>query len=130
MRLRNVRVLAAEDNELNQLVLEEMLTDEGAAVTFAADGAQAVQHVRTAPDAFDVVLCDVEMPVMDGYAATRAIHQLAPALPVVGLTAHAFDSARESGKAAGMIDYLTKPFTLGDLVETILRALATARQTH
>jgi PAS domain S-box-containing protein len=119
-RLRGLRILAAEDNPINRLVLEQMLEQEGAEVTFANDGAQALEHVRLqGPDAFDLVLCDIQMPVMDGYETTHALNHIAPTLPVVGLTAHAFSSAKQQARQAGMVGYVTKPYMLDTLIQAI-----------
>jgi PAS domain S-box-containing protein len=119
-RLDALRILAAEDNPVNRLILAQMLENEGANVQFAADGAQAValaQQVGT--QAFDLVLCDIQMPVMDGLEATRQLLRLDPQLPIVGLTAHAFTQARQEAQAAGMCDYVTKPYLLDTLVDVI-----------
>jgi PAS domain S-box-containing protein len=122
MRLNGLRILAAEDNPLNRLVLGQMLELEGASVTFAFDGLQALELVKTQGDhAFDLVLCDIQMPLLDGYATTQALRQMAPSLPVIGLTAHAFSAAREQGETAGMVSYVTKPYMLDDLVREITR---------
>ncbi len=119
-RLAGMRILAAEDNPMNRLVLEQMLQQEGAEVTFAFDGAQALEQVRHHGAAhFDVVLCDIQMPVMDGYEATTALRSLAPGLPVIGLTAHAFSEAREQARIVGMVAYVTKPVMLDTLVNVI-----------
>jgi len=119
-RLKGLRILAAEDNPINRLVLGQMLDQEGAEVTFAHDGAQALEHVRLqGPDAFDLVLCDIQMPVMDGYETTHALNHIAPTLPVVGLTAHAFASAKQQARRAGMVGYVTKPYMLDTLVQAI-----------
>jgi PAS domain S-box-containing protein len=119
-RLSGVRVLAAEDNPVNRLVLEQMLLQEGATVTFAHDGAQALEQVRLqGPDRFDVVLCDIQMPVLDGYETTQALRHIAPDLPVIGLTAHAFASAKQQARQAGMVGYVTKPYMLDTLVSAI-----------
>lgn len=121
-RLLGTRILAAEDNPVNRLILEQMLGTEGAEIRFAVDGGQALDLVQEAgPDAFDIVLCDLQMPVMDGYETTRRLQSLAPGLPVVGLTAHAFLQAREQALAAGMVDYLTKPYMLDTLVDVVRR---------
>jgi CheY-like chemotaxis protein/HPt (histidine-containing phosphotransfer) domain-containing protein len=91
-------------------------------VTFAFDGAHALDQVRAhGPTSFDVVLCDIQMPVMDGYQATQALAHLAPTLPVIGLTAHAFDSAKRQARIAGMVGYVTKPYMLDTLVDEIRR---------
>lgn len=121
-RLAGLRILAAEDNPVNRVVLEQMLQQEGAEVDFACDGLQALDRVRARGDGhFDLVLCDIQMPHMDGYETTQALAHLAPGLPVIGLTAHAFQAARERAFQAGMVDYVTKPYLLTPLVEAILR---------
>ncbi len=121
-RLAHIRVLAAEDNPVNRLVLQQMLEQEGAIVTFAFDGAHALEQVRVhGPSSFDVVLCDIQMPVMDGYQAAQALGHIAPSLPVIGLTAHAFDTAKQQARRAGMVGYVTKPYMLDTLVDEIRR---------
>jgi CheY-like chemotaxis protein/two-component sensor histidine kinase len=119
-RLPGVKVLVAEDHPVNQMVLNDLLAAEGALITCVDNGALAVEQVR-AGQAFDVMLCDIEMPVMDGYEATRQIKAMAPGLPILGLTAHAFDVARQQGMAAGMVDYLTKPYMIDQLVKHIAK---------
>lgn len=120
-RLAGYSVLVAEDNEVNQMVLEELLLDEGAVVTLTDNGQEAVDCLRArGAEAFQVVLMDVQMPVMDGYAATREIHALAPDLPVIGQTAHAFDEERARCFAAGMVAHLAKPIDPERLVKAIL----------
>jgi len=119
-RLAGVRVLAAEDAEGNRLVLEHMLELEGAHVTFAEDGRQALDRLQErGADAYDVVLMDIQMPRMDGYEATRRIRSLAPELPVIGLTAHALLEERRRCLDAGMVEHLSKPVDLEDLVTAI-----------
>lgn len=108
--LAGVAVLVVDDNEINRLVLEEILTQEGAVVSLASDGASAVDMVRAAGDgAFDVVLMDIMMPGMDGFETTRMLHQLSPALPVIAQTAYAEESDRTRCIEAGMLDRVTKP---------------------
>lgn len=77
--------------------------------------------------AFNVVLMDVQMPVMDGLQATRWIHEIAPALPEVGLTAHALEEEREQCLAAGMVDVVTKPIDIKVLVDAIRRQVSIPR---
>ena len=121
-RLAGLRVLAAEDNPVNRLVLEQMLAQEGAQVAFGHDGAQALELVRThGAAAFDIVLCDIQMPVMDGFETTLALARIAPGLSVIGLTAHAFETAKAHAREVGMVDYVTKPYMLDTLVEVILK---------
>ena len=123
-RLRGIRVLAVEDVELNQLVLEDMLLREGASVVLAGNGREAVDRVRDdGPGAFDVVLMDVQMPLMDGYEATRRIKAIAPDLPVIGQTAHAMAEERAKCTEAGMVDHIAKPFEVERVVDAILRTL-------
>ncbi|WP_246194986.1 PAS domain S-box protein [Allochromatium palmeri] len=127
-RLRGMRLLAAEDNLANRLVLEELLRAEGCELTQVEDGRQAVACVeREGATAFDLVLMDIQMPEMDGLEATQHIHQFAPDLPVVGLTAHALNSERHLCLKAGMIDHIAKPVDIEQLVATIVRH---ARNRH
>jgi len=121
-RLKGIRILAAEDNPVNRLILAQMLEGEGASVRFAFDGAQAVARAQDmGTDSIDLVLCDIQMPVMDGYEATRELLRLDPTLPIVGLTAHAFNQARQQAQEAGMRDYVTKPYLLDTLTDVIRR---------
>ncbi|GLT23652.1 hypothetical protein GCM10007933_31200 [Zoogloea oryzae] len=121
-RLAGIRVLAAEDNEVNQMVLEDMLLSEGAVLTMVENGRQAVDAVaRHGANAFQVVLMDIQMPEMDGYEATRRIAELAPGLPVIGQTAHALAEERARCLEAGMVAHIAKPLDLDILVETLLR---------
>jgi PAS domain S-box-containing protein len=121
-RLRGLHLLAAEDVEVNRIILEDLLAHEGAGVVIAENGQDALDRLEEAGvSAFDAVLMDVQMPVMDGYAATRHIRAIAPALPVIGLTAHAFEDERTLCQAAGMIERITKPIDPDDLVAAILR---------
>ena len=127
-RLAGLRLLAAEDVEVNRLVLEAMLAHEGVQVVFADHGLQALERLQEAgADGFDAVLMDVQMPVMDGYEATRRMLAYAPGLPVIGLTAHAMAEERDKCHAAGMVAHLSKPVDLDTLVEAILRSVAARR---
>ena len=124
-RLDGVRVLVAEDNEVNQIVLERALEIEGAATTIVGDGRQAVNRVLAdGRDAYDIVLMDIQMPEMDGYEATRRILELAPDLPVIGQTARAMQDERRECLAAGMVDHIAKPIDFRLLVDMIVRHLA------
>ncbi len=119
--LAGVRVLAAEDSEVNQIVLRELLAMEGADFTMVRDGREAVDTVESrGGGAFDVVLMDVQMPVMDGYEAARRILSVDPTLPVIGLTAHAFGDALAACNAAGMVAHVSKPYDLRKLVSTMV----------
>ena len=120
-RLAGIRVLAAEDNEVNGLVLEDFLRREGARVEMVGNGRLAVDAVRRDPGAFDVVLMDVQMPEMDGLAATRQLGSIAPGLPVIGQTAHALKEEHDRCLAAGMVATITKPIDIDVLVSQVLQ---------
>ena len=121
-RLEGLRLLAAEDVDVNRLVLEDLLTHEGAQVQFAEHGQQALDRLQeSGVSAFDAVLMDIQMPVMDGYQATQRLRDIAPGLPVIGLTAHALGEERDRCLAAGMVDHVTKPIDADVLVAAILR---------
>lgn len=128
-RLAGLVVLAAEDNPVNRMVLDDMLRLEGAEVILCEDGEQALERVRrSGGEGIDLLLTDIQMPGMDGYALARAVTQLAPDLPIIGLTAHAMAEDRESCLASGMVDHITKPVGLDHMVEVIRRhALPRAR---
>ncbi|MGI9133734.1 MAG: response regulator, partial [Rhodoferax sp.] len=125
-RLDGLRLLVVEDNKINQLVAKGLLGQEGAVVTLADNGQLGVQALNDAPEYFDLVLMDVQMPVMDGFEATRIIRQtLALAdLPVIAMTANAMASDREACLAAGMNDHVGKPFEIDHLVATVLHYVA------
>ena len=110
------------------MILEDMLLHEGAVVVFAENGQQAVDaFAEEAGVHFDVVLMDVQMPVMDGYAATRLIRDIAPDLPVIGLTAHAFEDEKQKCIDAGMVRHLSKPVDADQLVNAIQENLPLPR---
>jgi CheY-like chemotaxis protein len=126
---KGVRILLAEDNEINQQVAVEILTQAGYACDVVADGRQAVESVRTTR--YDLVLMDCQMPEMGGLEATHIIREFertdpaaGPGLPIVALTANALMGERERCLAAGMSDYLCKPFDPFKLIETIEAQLA------
>jgi PAS domain S-box-containing protein len=123
-RLTGLRLLMAEDNLNNQQVARELLEGEGASVQIANNGQEAVEAVAAADPAFDVVLMDLQMPVMDGFTATARIRQDLgqSTLPIVAMTANAMASDREACLAAGMNDHVGKPFDLDRLVALLLRA--------
>jgi len=116
---RRARILLVEDNPVNQLVAKGMLGKLGCEVIVAAHGGEALEQLEQA--AFDMVLMDCNMPVMDGYEASRRIRQSGrwPDLPIVALTANAMPEERERCRAAGMNDYLAKPFRREELLALI-----------
>ncbi|MEG1077426.1 MAG: response regulator [Pseudomonas sp.] len=117
--LRRAHILLVEDNPVNQLVAKGMLAKLGCEVSIAAHGADALEQLERTP--FDLVLMDCNMPVMDGYEASRRIRQSGrwPNLPIVALTANAMPEERERCRAAGMNDYLAKPFRREELLALI-----------
>lgn len=120
-RLAGLSILAADDNDVNRLVLDELIHLEGASLTAVSNGALAVATVSARPGAFDLVLMDVQMPEMDGYEATRQIKRLDPDLAVVGLTGFAMTGERDRCLASGMVDHVAKPIDIDRLVPTILK---------
>ena len=122
-RLQGLRILVVEDNKINQMVAAGLLRAEGADVSLADNGQLGVAAVASAQPSFDVVLMDVQMPVMDGYTATRAIRQELglTALPIIAMTANAMASDRAACLEAGMDEHVGKPFELDNLVTTLLR---------
>jgi PAS domain S-box-containing protein len=121
-RLSGLRLLLAEDNVLNQEVALAMLAREGAQVGLAGNGQQAVDLLAAQPQGFDLVLMDMQMPVLDGLQATQQIRQRLQlhALPIVAMTANAMPADRERCLAAGMHDHIGKPFDMDELVALIL----------
>ncbi len=120
--LAGLRILVAEDNEINQEVIEENLREDGANVVLVDNGHLAVEAVwNCGPEPFDIVLMDIQMPVMNGHEATRRILEFAPDLPVVGQTAHAYGDEREACFASGMVGHIAKPIDPGELLAIILK---------
>ena len=121
-------ILLVEDNELNREIAQEILREYGFRVDTAENGAVAVEKVCTAaPGSYDLVLMDVQMPVMDGYTATRKIRALDdPArakIPILAMTANAFDEDRRNALESGMNGFLSKPIVIGDLVQELRKIL-------
>jgi PAS domain S-box-containing protein len=116
---KRLRILAAEDNALNQKVIARLLDRLGHAAQIAQNGTEALQAAVEEP--FDLILMDCQMPEMDGFQATAELRRRGVTLPVVALTAHAVQGDRDACLAAGMDDYLTKPIVLDDLAAVIDR---------
>jgi PAS domain S-box-containing protein len=125
-----VRVLIVDDSDINLDVAKRILELEGAQITCAANGREALAHLRMQPDACDIVLMDVQMPELDGYEATQLI-RTEPGLvnlPIIALTAGALVSERDRAIAAGMDDFIGKPFTPRALLSAILRHVQPAAE--
>ncbi len=120
--LRGLRVLVVDDVEVNRMIIEDLLTHRGAKVVLAADGQEALDLVaRLGAAHFHVVLMDVQMPVMDGITAAERLREMAPQLPVMALTAHAFAQERARCLAAGMVDHINKPVDEAEMVRSVAR---------
>lgn len=126
--LRGKRILLVEDNALNQEIAKEFLTFAGAEVATAENGEEAVSRFVSSPrNTFDVILMDIQMPVMNGYDATRAIRAHsrpdAASIPIVAMTADAFSEDVRHALDAGMNAHIAKPVDIEKLIQTILRFL-------
>jgi signal transduction histidine kinase len=118
--LHGLRILVAEDNAVNQLVIEQLLRSAGAEVVMAENGRLAVEAVATEPARYHAVLMDVQMPEMDGLEAARRISTLAPALPIIGQTAYALPAERERCLESGMVAHISKPIEHEALLALLL----------
>ena len=124
--LNGMKILLVEDNEMNREIAEEILEENGVIVETAEDGDIAVEKVTNAlPGQYDLILMDVQMPRMNGYEATKAIRSLADpekaSLPVIAMTANAFEEDRQNALAAGMNDHLAKPIDIAKLMNTLMK---------
>ena len=122
--IKGLHILLAEDNELNMEITEFVLQNEGADLTKAWDGQEAVELFRNSePGEFDVILMDIMMPVMDGYEAAKMIRSLdredAKEVPIIAMTANAFTEDRIKAKAAGMDEHVAKPVDVELLIKVI-----------
>lgn len=124
-RLRGARVLLVEDNEINREIALELLAQAGLVVDYAENGRVGCDLVHAANGAYAAVLMDVQMPVMDGIAATRLLRETwsANVLPIIAMTAHAHEEERQRCFRAGMNDHISKPVEPAALVQTLERWL-------
>jgi len=127
--LKGLRLLLVEDHPLNQVVARGMLEYAGASVDVAENGQLAVDRLRAHPTDYDIVLMDVQMPVMDGFAATGAIRQeLKLDLPILAMTAGVMQSEQERCIAAGMNDFIAKPIDVEQMLDIISRHIPAGRR--
>jgi len=119
MRLDGLKILLVEDNEINQEVAKKMLSRIGAAVELANNGKEGVDKINANPNGYDVVLMDIQMPIMGGYEASRLIKEKNGALPVIALTAAVMAEDREKAVQAGMDDYISKPIYMDELYRIV-----------
>ncbi len=126
--LKGARLLLVEDNELNREIAQELLEENGFAIETAVNGRIAVDMIKDAePNRYDLVLMDVQMPVMDGYAAARAIRALDDPekanIPIIAMTANAFDEDRRQAFESGMNDHVPKPINIDNLIQVMIKYL-------
>ena len=124
LRFDGRSLLLVEDNELNQEIAQSMLEDVGFTIDTADDGSVAVERMKEMPaGTYDLILMDVQMPIMNGYEATRAIRALddpaKAATPIVAMTATAFEEDRKAAMDAGMNGFASKPIDIGKLMKTL-----------
>ena len=122
--LSGKKILLVEDNELNREIAAEILEEEGVIMDFAEDGDIAVEKMRTAePGKYDLILMDIQMPRMNGYEATKAIRKLpggyAAGIPIIAMTANAFEEDKQNALSAGMNGHLAKPVDIPKLLGTL-----------
>ena len=122
------RILLAEDNEMNQMIAEAILTDAGLEVEIVGDGTEAVEKMETAPAGYyDIIMMDIQMPVMDGYEAAKRIRSMddrrKAGIPIVAVTANAFEEDRKTALEAGMNGHLAKPYDIPAIMETLKELL-------
>src|SRR3990167_6327912 len=122
-RIPGVRVLVVDDSEINRQVARLILVADGGIVSLASDGSAAIDLLQSRPDEIDVVLMDAQMPVMDGYEATRILRGMPrfADLPIIALTAGAFKAQQDKAREAGMNDFVAKPFDVEELMKAIQR---------
>jgi CheY-like chemotaxis protein len=122
----NCRVLLAEDGLDNQKLIARVLRKAGADVSVAENGEVAVSlalEAKQADRAFDIILMDIQMPVMDGHEATRQLRKAGHTAPIIALTAYAMSENHQKCIEAGCDDYMTKPFDLSNLVAVVAKHL-------
>ena len=125
---KNKKILLVEDNELNREIAVELLKEAGFILDTAEDGTIAVEKMRTAkPGQYDLILMDIQMPIMDGYETTRQIRKLenpeTANIPIVAITANAFEEDRQKALEAGMNEHVSKPIDLARLLEAVKKVL-------
>jgi PAS domain S-box-containing protein len=125
LHLQGLRVLAVDDSDINQEVVQRILSGEGAQVVLANHGQEAVEWLSQHPDQIDLVLMDLQMPVMDGIEATRRIRQIPGLtnLPIIALTAGVFESQKSAALAVGMRHFIHKPFDVPSTIALLQQFL-------
>ncbi len=131
-RIPGIRVLVVDDNDINREVMQRILEADGASVSLAKDGIEALEWLSIHADGVDIVLMDIQMPRMDGYTAARAIRQnpIFSKLPMVAITAGATSNFEDNALACGMNDFITKPFNVSDIMSLIQRLTGCKPETN
>ena len=117
----NKKILLVEDNELNYEIAKTVLEEAGFRVDGASNGKEAVD--KASDNTYDVILMDIQMPIMDGYEATKELRKLGNRTPIIAMTANAFSEDRKKAKEVGMDGYISKPIDVNTLVSTIMNIL-------
>lgn len=126
--IKGMNLLVVEDNDLNQEIIQYILEDEGAVLTMASNGKEAVEiFMEKSAGTFDAILMDVMMPILDGYEATKQIRKLdqadASSIPIIAMTANAFEEDRRNAISSGMTDYVTKPININKLKSILAKVM-------
>lgn len=129
INFNNRRILLVEDNMMNREIAQEILEDEGIIVESAEDGDIAVEIIKNAPPHyFDAILMDIQMPRMNGYTATKLIRELPSVdnerIPIIALSANAFEEDRKKSLEVGMDAHLSKPIEIRSLLKTLSMVLS------
>jgi len=124
--LQGIRILLAEDNEINQMIAEELLNDVGIIVDIADNGSIACDKALSQTAHYDMILMDVQMPVMDGLEATQKIREAGVGLPIIAMTAHAMDEEKQRCLRVGMDDHVSKPIDPDAFYETLAKWVKSA----
>ncbi len=129
--LEGIKILLVEDNALNREIAQELLKESGAIIDTAEDGSEALARIHTArPHQYDVILMDIQMPIMDGYEATRRIRALKnnfySDIPIIAMTANAFQDDKQKALEVGMNDHIGKPIDVQVIITTITKVLNNA----
>jgi len=124
VRLDGVRILVVEDGPINQVVAKKLLEKAGAQVEVLENGSLAVERLRADPQAFDVILMDIQMPIMNGLQATKVLkNELKITTPTIAITTGAMEDEEKACRVAGMVDFVAKPFHKADMINLIVKYL-------
>ncbi len=128
--IRGSRVLLVEDNEINRQIIREIVESEGIFTDSAHNGKEAVRIIEKVSNKYDIILMDIQMPVMDGYEATQVLRKRGVTIPIIALTADAATHVKEKAFAVGMNDYITKPINLQELVNALIKWITPGNREH